>query len=299
MNNGCSRPQSSFSICTFYHLADLFLVLFGESASLDVLRADLNDICIEEEIKGTILVANDGINGTISGLYCNVKKIVDFLCMRLSVDQIFEIKYSICEFIPFSKLKILIRNEVVSLKSDCVLNENLRATDVDANSWDEFIERSDVQLLDVRNGYEFKLGTFEKSVNFNTVNFRDFKDAVKLAIDSGKIDINKKTAIFCQGDIRCEKGGVYMKNIGFKNVFKLKGGILRYFEKTKNVGKKWLGDCFVFDDRVTIDSNLRPGKLRCIHCLSLINNLEDRRSITKGRVVCSYCKNEKLKSLAA
>ena len=281
-------------ICAFYHLIGFDDLLSRVYSPLSNLSQLIKEFFVGKTIKGTILVAPEGLNGTVSGFDSEIQQMLDFFCEILLAKELFEIKYSECDFSPFSKLKILARDEVVSLKSDLLLDETLRAKDVDSNEWDEFISNNDVQILDVRNGYEYRLGTFKKALNFDTVNFREFKLKLKDALNSGVLDLNKKTAIFCQGDIRCEKGGVYMRNMGFRNVFKLKGGILRYFEKTRNVNKSWEGDCFIFDDRVTLDENLNPGKLRCIHCLKIIETVIERRSSTKGRVICGECKIKRL-----
>lgn len=291
-----NSPEAScdlVSVCALYHLIDLIKVCEKNNYSIPDFKDSLKLLCVERNLKGTILVADDGINGTVAGDISDIHYLLNSLAQKLSVNELYEVKYSSCTFVPFSKMKVLIRKEVVSLQSDIELDSNLKAENLNSQEWDQLMEDEEVQMIDARNEFEFNIGTFKGALNPRTVHFRDFKKYLQNAIKNKKLDLNKKTGIFCTGNIRCEKAGVYMKNLGFKNVFKLKGGILRYLEKTKNAKDYWSGDCFVFDDRVTVDSNLNPGKLRCIHCLNLIKTIDERRSITKGRVVCASCEREK------
>jgi UPF0176 protein len=293
MNQVQELAIGSISVCAFYHLISLSDGSESQSSELENFKTELKQLCVDNEIKGTILVANDGVNGTIAGDYSKIQVVLSYLCKKLGVTELFEYKYNNCDFVPFGKMKVLIRNEVVAMRSDSELDYDLKPEDADNDSWDEMIEDDETQVIDTRNDYEFKIGTFKKAINPDTTNFREFKDYLQQAVQEGKLDKNKKTAIFCTGGIRCEKAGIYMKNLGFTKVYQLKGGILRYLEKTKNFKKNWLGDCFVFDDRVTVDDNLKPGNLRCMHCLKQIETVDEKRSVTKGRVVCSECKKKK------
>ena len=288
------NTNTLFSICSLYHLVNLFENHDDKDNAFINFKNDLKEFCNINNIKGTVLIAKDGINGTISGLRESIDKILDYLAQKLGVKNLFEAKFSECDFVPFNKMKILIKEEVVSMKSDISLDLDLKPEDTSSEDWDNLLDENDVQLIDTRNDYEFEIGTFANAINPNIKNFREFKDYLKTAIEENKLDLNKKTAIFCTGGIRCEKAGIYMKNIGFKNVYQLKSGILKYFEETKNKKKKWIGDCFVFDDRITVRDDLIPGNLRCMHCFDLIKTVEEKRSVTKGRVICNNCQCNKI-----
>ena len=159
---------------------------------------------------------------------------------------------------------------------------------IEPQDWDDFIAKKDVKVIDTRNFYETKLGRFENAVDPNTVNFSDFSAWVKRWIKQEKIEKDAKIAMYCTGGIRCEKSTAYMKNLGFENVYHLKGGILNYFENTQNKSNKWQGNCFVFDDRVAVDSNLQPVQLNCTICNKTVTT-DDLQNVSKGKIVCLAC----------
>jgi UPF0176 protein len=290
MNLSLQENSMNFSICALYNLFNFF-DKDNEEKALS-LKTKIKNMCDAFELKGTLLITPEGINGTIAGIH---EKIQDFLLKfknELQINNFKECKFNEAEFVPFEKMKVLIRKEVCSMRSDVNLNLNLTAEDTESDKWDSLLERDDVQLLDTRNDYEYKLGTFKNAIDPNIVNFRDFKDYLKKAIKNKELDPQKPTAIFCTGGIRCEKAGVYMRNIGFNKLYQLKGGILQYFEDTKNTKQKWIGDCFVFDDRITVNDNLEPGNVRCMNCLEIVDDIEEKRSATKGRVICKKCKGK-------
>ncbi len=292
------NSSTLFSVCSFYHLVNLFDNHGDKENAFIHFKNDLKEFCNINYIKGTVIIAKDGINGTFSGSRESMGKVLDYLAQKLEVKNLFEYKFSECDFVPFNKMKIFIKEEVVSMRSDISLNLNLKPEDASSEDWDHLLEKNNLQLLDARNSYEYEIGTFANAINPNIKNFREFKDYLKTAVKENKLDLNKKTAIFCTGGIRCEKAGIYMRNIGFKNVYQLKSGILKYFEETKNKKKQWIGDCFVFDDRITVRDDLVAGDLRCMHCFDLIKTVEEKRSVTKGRVICNSCKYKKIDSIS-
>ena len=324
-NSNEKTDENHVNIFAFYILLNVKKRLEFELSSEDVVSY-FKELCKRFEIKGTILLSEEGVNGTIAGEEVNVLDFMNFLKkyfrinpdnkfeslrsdndngvksddININSDSIvdkFEFKFSYSGFIPFSKMKVLKRSEVVSLKSDIgEINEDLKPIDLSGESWDELLDdqtKEGIQLIDARNDYEYKIGTFNGSINPCIINFREFKTYVQNSLNDGQLKKNVPCAIFCTGGIRCEKAGIYMRNLGFEKVYQLKGGILKYFEDTKNAKKKWTGDCFVFDDRVSVNDKLEPGTLRCIHCFNEILTIEEKRSVTKGRVECAKCLTEK------
>ena len=235
MNVSLQENSMNFSICSLYHLFDFFDKNDDEKALS--LKLKIKNLCDECELKGTLLITPEGINGTISGTQENINNLLIKLQEKLKIKNFKECKVNQCEFIPFEKMKVLIRPEVCSLRSDLTINTNLKPEDTESNDWDELLKDENLQLLDTRNDYEYRIGTFKDAINPNTVNFRDFKNYLHDAINNNKLDLEKPTAIFCTGGIRCEKAGIYMRNIGFTKVLQLKGGILKYLEDTKNAEK--------------------------------------------------------------
>lgn len=206
-------------------------------------------------IKGTVIIAKEGFNGSVSGEEENLYLLVEELRNLTSSNDI-SIKVNYCSVQPFSKIKIKLKNEIVSMKSGEIDVENLKGTYIETNMWDDFIQRSDVVVIDTRNSYEVKVGSFKKAIDPHTETFREFPQWAK---DNAELFKDKKIAMFCTGGIRCEKSTAYMKTLGYNEVYHLKGGILQYLEDTKNENGTWRGDCFVFDDRGAVSSDLSPS----------------------------------------
>lgn len=206
-------------------------------------------------VKGTVILAHEGFNGSISGKEENLHLVVEEIRALTNARDI-NIKVNYCDFEPFSKIKVKLKPEIVSLKSGDIDVENLKGEYIETSDWDDFIKRDDVILVDTRNSYEVKVGTFEKAVDPHTETFRDFP---KWAKENAELFQGKKIAMCCTGGIRCEKSTAYMKMLGYNEVYHLKGGILQYLEDTKNKNGTWKGDCFVFDDRGAVSSDLSPA----------------------------------------
>lgn len=206
-------------------------------------------------IKGTIIVAHEGFNGSISGKEDDLYSLVERL-RKLTNPKDINIKINYCDHQPFSKIKVKLKNEIVSLKQGRMDVENLKGEYVEPKDWDQFISRNDVIVIDTRNSYEIKAGTFEGSIDPNTETFREFPDWAEANSELLK---GKKIAMCCTGGIRCEKSTAYMKTLGYTDVYHLRGGILQYLEDTKNINGTWKGDCFVFDDRGAVSCDLSPS----------------------------------------
>ena len=250
-----------------------------------MLKSNLDD----NLVTGTILIGKEGLNGTISASIKDIKKAISIIKSIKGFDDI-NIKYSKSKIKPFIRLKVKTKEEIVTIgdkKLDPSINSGIY---VEPKDWNSFIAKDDVLLIDTRNNYEYSIGTFKNSINPRTNNFREFPNWVKSQKFSNKDKKTKKVAMFCTGGIRCEKATSYMKKEGFKNVFHLKGGVLKYFEDITTDQSKWIGECFVFDDRVSLDHNLDEGSYDMCHGCRMPITKQDKESkyFIKG-VSCPAC----------
>ena len=221
----------------------------------------------EKYIKGTILVANEGINGTISGSKKDLDEFIELLKDSIKLKTL-AVKVNKTNIHPFNRMKVRIKHEIVSLGQGSIDVCKYRGKLVNPETWNSLISDKNTKVIDVRNEFEISIGKFAGSINPETKSFRHFPSAIK------KLNINKNDtiAMYCTGGIRCEKASAYLKLKGYKNVYQLEGGILNYLEyKQKKKGSLWKGECFVFDKRVTINKHLARGKYKqCYGCRSTI-----------------------------
>ena len=233
-----------FCISTFYKFLDI------EKPS--ELQSALKKYGTDFNIKGTIILATEGINATIAGSDGDIS---EFESLILSHIGEINFQHTHSKYNPFQKLKVKIKPEIVTLGlNNLDVSENGQY--IDPSHWDDFISDARLKVVDTRNYYEVALGTFKNAINPNTNNFSDFIKWVEENLD--KEDLTQPIAMFCTGGIRCEKSTAYMKKIGFKNVYHLKGGIIAYLKHKQNQSSLWNGSCFVFDERVMISSDLNP-----------------------------------------
>ena len=253
-------------------------------------QPEILKFCIEKSIKGTLLVAEEGINGTIAGRKTNIHQFLQFLKSDSRFSDI-EHKESYADKIPFHRMKVKIKKEIVTLGQPNINSDERSGIRLDPKDWNSLITDPDTVIVDTRNEYEYQIGTFENAISPKTTNFREFPDFVKQKLDSKK---NKKVAIFCTGGIRCEKASIYMLNQGFKNVYQLNGGILKYLEEIDRNKSLWQGECFVFDSRVSVDYELAKGNYeQCYACRRPLSEVDlQSKSYEKG-VACPHCINEK------
>ena len=242
-----------FSVCALYK----FVRLDDFEEIQDPLKLFLESL----NIRGTLLLAKEGINGTISGDKDNILKAIDHLQSDRRFREL-EIKYSYSKKPPFKRLKVKLKKEIVTLGVSDIDPKNSNGTYVKPSDWNELINDPDVILIDTRNNYEFEIGSFRGSINPHTETFREFPSYTKNNLEKYR---DKKIAMFCTGGIRCEKSTAYLKSKGFKNVFHLQGGILKYLEEVNEEESLWEGECFVFDDRVAVKHNLELGKYDQCH----------------------------------
>ena len=255
----------------------------------NIIKAQLSSL----NILGTIIIGEEGINGTISGTENSLLKATSFL---QSIDQFqgIDLKESSSAKKPFLRLKIKIKDEIVSMGLKNIDPTTQAGQYVDPKDWNSLIDNKDTILIDTRNDYEYSIGSFENSINPETKNFKEFPNWVDKQEFSKSDKKSKNVAMFCTGGIRCEKASSYMKKQGFKNVYHLKGGILKYLENIDANESKWEGECFVFDDRVSVKHDLSEGEYDLCHgCRTPITE-QDKLSCNyvKG-VSCDNCINSK------
>lgn len=236
-------------------VAILSFYSFINIENTDILLPKILLIAKKKYVRGTIIIAHEGFNGSISGSEENVKLVVDEI-QKITNAQDINIKINYSNIQPFSRIKVKIKDEIVALKYGALDVQNLKGQYIETYDWDNFISRDDVITIDTRNDYEVKVGTFKHAVDPKTKTFREFPDWTKNNIDNLK---NKKVAMFCTGGIRCEKSTALLKQMGVEEVYHLKGGILQYLEDTKNANEMWQGECFVFDDRGAVSDDLSPS----------------------------------------
>ena len=244
-------------------------------------------------ILGTIIIGEEGINGTISGNESSLNNAITTL-KSINLFQDLDLKESYSAKKPFLRLKIKIKEEIVSMGLKNIDPTIQAGQYIVPEEWNNLINDKNTVLIDTRNNYEYSIGSFENSINPKTNNFKEFPNWVDKQGFNESDKKSKNFAMFCTGGIRCEKASSYMKNQGFKNVFHLKGGILKYLENIDIKDSKWKGECFVFDDRVSVKHDLSEGEYDLCHgCRTPITE-QDKLSpnYVKG-VSCEHCINEK------
>jgi UPF0176 protein len=220
------------------------------------IKDPLHALCLDLGIRGTLLLAHEGINGTVAGM----EEGIDALIAELRVGPLFrgrldnlELKFSSAAEMPFKRMKVRLKKEIVTLGDPQTDPLRRVGTYVQPAEWNRLLEEPGIVLLDTRNDFEVEIGTFEGAVDPRIKRFSEFKDFVKRELDPKQ---HRKVAMFCTGGIRCEKASAYMLNQGFEEVFHLKGGILKYLEDVPEAESRWKGECFVFDERVALGHGL-------------------------------------------
>ena len=250
------------------------------------LRAPLLKTMEENNVKGTLLLANEGINGTIAGPQSGIENVLNFLQLDERLNPI-TFKNSFNDENPFQRTKVKLKKEIVTMGVEGIDPTLTVGTYVKPKDWNALISDPEVLLVDTRNDYEIEIGTFKNAVNPNTTTFREFPDYVKQNLNNTK---HKKVAMFCTGGIRCEKSTAYMKEQGFDEVYHLEGGILKYLEEVPKEETMWEGECFVFDGRVAVDHDLNKGQYdQCFACRMPITEEEKQSEHYVRGVSCPKC----------
>ncbi len=252
-------------------------------------QSKILNFCVERNIKGTILLAEEGINGAAAGTKKNIYELLNFLKIDNRFSDITH-KESYSEEIPFHRMRVKLKKEIVSLGRPNINLSNRSGIRVDPKNWNILLADPDVVLVDVRNDYEYQIGTFKNAISPKTTNFREFPTFIKEKLNTKK---NKKIAIFCTGGIRCEKASSYMLSKGFENVYQLNGGILKYMDEIETDKSLWEGECFVFDSRVSVDSELAEGNYeQCYACRRPLSEKDLQSNLYQKGISCPYCINK-------
>ena len=250
------------------------------------IQAPLKQFCLDNDIKGTVLLAKEGINGTVAGSKVSIEKFLVYLKSDARFADVMH-KESWADKAPFQRMKVRLKKEIVALGDDSVDPTSTVGTYVLPEDWNAIISDPDITNIDTRNDYEVGIGTFKGALDPNTQTFKEFKDFVRNTLDPKK---NKKVAMFCTGGIRCEKASSFMINEGFEEVYNLKGGILQYLEDVPKIESMWKGDCFVFDDRVSVTHGLElGGYTECHACRRPIKPEDVKSPEYEAGVACHSC----------
>lgn len=270
-----------FTVAALYH--------FTRFASPASLQEPLKQLCTEQKITGTLLLANEGINGTIAGPKAGIDAVIAHIRALPGCDDL-EVKFSTASERPFARMKVRLKKEIVTMGQPDVDPKARVGNYVDPQDWNELILSPDVAVIDTRNDYEVAIGTFEGAVDPETASFREFPAWWEANKDRFH---NKKIAMFCTGGIRCEKSTNYLLGQGVPEVYHLKGGILKYLEEVPEESSTWNGECFVFDGRVSVGHGLKEGPHELCHaCRRPILPEDKNRAEFEEGVSCHQCISE-------
>lgn len=270
--------MSKVVVCALYHFVTL--------ENFESLRKPLLKTMLDNDVKGTLLLAKEGINGTVAGSRAGVDCLLAWLKQDPRLHNL-DHKESFDDDMPFYRSKVKLKKEIVTMGVEGIDPKKVVGTYVKPKDWNALISDPNVTLVDTRNEYEVKIGTFQNAIDPKTTTFREFPQYVRDNLDP---DVHKKVAMFCTGGIRCEKSTAYLKEQGFDEVYHLEGGILKYLEEVPEADSHWQGECFVFDNRVTVDHALEKGQYDQCHACRLPITAEEQLSekYVPG-VSCPYC----------
>lgn len=270
------------------------LYRFSRFDDCERLQAALSELCAQHAIKGTLLLASEGVNGTIAGTPDGVEAILGHIRALPGCDQL-SVKLSRAATPPFYRMKVRIKREIVTMGQPDIDPLNDAGTYVSAEDWNALISEPDTVVIDTRNDYEIRIGSFANAVNPGTGSFREFPDwfrANRETLLEGRT--SPKIAMFCTGGIRCEKATAFLKSEGLEAVYHLDGGILKYLETVEKPASLWEGECFVFDQRVAVGHGLAPGKhVLCHGCRMPVTPEEQASPRFKAGVSCPACHDER------
>lgn len=270
--------SSPVTIAAFYHFAPL--------ANRKTLRHALQTQCDAGGVRGTILLADEGVNGTIAGPREAVNGILETIRKFEGFDGL-HAKFSSANTAPFHRMKVRLKREIVTMGDPEIDPCTRVGSYVSPDAWDEVLNDPDTLVIDTRNDYEVRLGTFEGAINPDIKSFRDFPAWARANLDP---DRHKRIAMFCTGGIRCEKASSLLLREGFESVQHLHGGILNYLERQPEDDSMWRGECFVFDQRVSVDHNLSPGTHRmCFGCQEPLSPSDVEHPAYEHGVCCHRC----------
>lgn len=269
-------------VCALYRFVSL--------DDYESLQKPLQDFLHQHNIKGTLLLAHEGINGTVSGSAASIQALLAYFDNDPRLAGL-DVKFSYDDSQPFYRAKVKLKKEIVTMGVEGIDPKQIVGTYVDPKDWNALISSPDVVLVDTRNDYEVQIGTFKNALNPHTTNFRQFPAYVQQHLDPAK---HKKVAMFCTGGIRCEKSTAYLKEQGFDEVYHLHGGILKYLEEVPAQDSLWEGECFVFDNRVSVNHALEKGSYdQCHACRMPITDEDKQHAHYQQGISCHHCYGQK------
>jgi UPF0176 protein len=269
--------MSSVTIVTFYKVVSI--------ENVNKLKREVERVAFKENLSGTFFATPQGINTTLAGKRTNLEKVLILLEETFKITNI-EPTWSESFKVPFKRLKVRIKDKLLPLEGGFDIFD-LKGQEVTPNEWNHYLEDPKTIVLDVRNEYETRIGTFKNSVIPETKHFTDLPEYIQ---NNKKLFKNKKIAMFCTGGIRCEIASSFFMSQGFEDVYQLKGGVLNYFDKINKDNNLWEGECFVFDERVSVNPDLEEGNFeQCFGCRRPISKEDMSSKKYKKGVSCPYC----------
>ncbi|MDP1558063.1 MAG: rhodanese-related sulfurtransferase [Nitrosomonas sp.] len=270
--------MSKFVVCALYKFVGL--------PKYQEIQRPLQAQLVENQVKGTLLLAQEGVNGTIAGSRAGIGVVLGWMETIPEFADI-AVKESLTDEMPFKRSKVKLKKEIVTMGVEGIDPNRLVGTYVAPQQWNDLINDPEVLVVDTRNHYEVAVGAFAHAINPHTTTFREFPQYVSQYLDPS---VHKKVAMYCTGGIRCEKSTAYLKQQGFEEVYHLQGGILKYLEEIPEEESLWKGECFVFDERVTVNHQLERGRYDQCHACRLPISEEDKSSeYYQQGVSCPAC----------
>lgn len=269
-------------VASFYRFLDL--------GNAEEFRDELQLLCEQQNLLGTVLVAAEGFNGTIAGDEKAIRIVFDWIKERLSRDGSIEVRWTDSDEAPFRRMRVRVKTEIVTLGRPDILPHERTGEYVPPEKWNALIQDPNVLVIDTRNHYEVEVGTFPRAIDPETDSFRQFPDFARRLAETSK---DRPLAMFCTGGIRCEKATALMLELGFENVYHLQGGILNYLTEMPPEENRWEGECFVFDTRVAVDRDLAEGGyVQCHACRRPLSSEDLESGDYREGVSCPHCIGE-------
>jgi len=267
------------NVVSFYRFTDV--------SDPDELRGRLQVLCERNDLLGTVLVANEGVNGTLAGSDEAVRSVFDCLQESLSLAEPIEGRWTEADEAPFRRMRVKVKREIVTLGRPDIRPDKMTGKHVGADEWNALISDPGTLVIDTRNQYEFEVGTFKNAIDPATDSFREFPEYAK---ELAETDPNRPLAMFCTGGIRCEKATALMLELGFNDVYHLQGGVLKYLEEVDDDNNLWEGECFVFDTRVAVDRDrAEGGYVQCHACRRPLSSEDLESPDYREGVSCPRC----------
>ncbi|RBO93310.1 rhodanese-related sulfurtransferase [Pseudochrobactrum asaccharolyticum] len=274
------------------HFTVAALYCFARFPDFEAYQAPLTELCDQNGIKGTLLLAAEGLNGTVAGTQSGIAALIAFIeAIPALREQNIELKYSTASQMPFNRMKVRLKKEIVTMGVEGIDPLQSVGAYVQPEDWNALIDDENTILIDTRNDYEYAIGTFKGAIDPKTKTFREFPQWVE--DHRGDLE-GKKIAMFCTGGIRCEKATAFVKGLGFDDVYHLKGGILKYLEDMPAEDTRWEGECFVFDERVSVGHGLVEGDVQlCRACRNPVTPEGKLSQFYEEGISCDSCYHER------